>query len=138
MLSFAFSLFLSFVTSMTAVAPAGITAPLFPVTASLSVAVNLSPTLCVFVQTFDVDAIVSDVPDAIIPTLPPELFSPVVTVLPEAVRGGADGSGVGGRVAGRVGVVRGRVVVGVRVGAGSGVAAGGGTSLSCGCAALSP
>src|SRR5215218_5783425 len=130
MLSFAFSLFLSFVTSMTAVAPAGITAPLLPVTASLSVAVNLSPTLFVFVQTFDVDAMVSDVPDAIIPTLPPELFSPVVTVLPAGVRGGADGSAFGAGAVGRV--VRGRVVVGVRVGAGSGVAAGGGTSLSCG------
>ena len=53
MLSFAFSLRLSFVTSSATVAPAGIVAPLLPVTASLNVAVKRSPTLFVFVQTFD-------------------------------------------------------------------------------------
>ena len=137
MLSFAFSLLLSFVTSITAVAPAGITAPLLPVTGSLSVAVKRSPTLLVFVQTLDVDASVSVVPDAIAPTLPAELFSPGVTVLPDGVRGGVAGSGVGAGLVGRVvGRVDGRGA-GV-VGAGSGAGVAGGTSLSCGCAALSP
>src|SRR4030095_6980901 len=137
MLSFAFSLRFSFVTSSTAVAPAGITAPLEPVTASFNVAENRSPTLFVFVQIFDADASVSAVPDAIEPTLPPEVFSPVVTVLPDGVRGGVVGAGVGagvlGRVAGREG--RGRDVVGAGAGSAAGVA---GTSFSCGCAALSP
>ena len=118
MLSFAFSLLLSFVTSSTAVAPAGIVAPLVPVTGSFSVAVKRSPTLFVFVQTFDVDASVSVVPDAIAPTLPPEFFSPVVTVLPDAVRGGGAGSATApawsDAVVGRVG--RGRVVAVRRVG----------------------
>jgi hypothetical protein len=133
MLSFAFSLLFSFVTSITAVAPAGITAPLEPVTASFSVAEKRSPTLFVFVQTLEPDASVSVVPDAIEPTLPPELFSPAVTVLPDGVRGGAAGSGLGvaGFGAGRD--ARGFDVVGAGVGAG--VA---GTSFSCGCAALSP
>src|SRR5580765_2180526 len=118
MLSFAFSLRLSFVTSSTTVAPAGIVAPLLPVTGSLSVAVKRSPTLFVFVHTFDVDASVSAVPDAIAPTLPPELFSPVVTVLPDGVRGGEAGAGAGalGRVAGFDG--RGREVVGAGAGCG--------------------
>src|SRR5689334_1557037 len=135
MLSFAFSLLLSFVTSMTALAPAGIVTPFVPVTGSLSVATNRSPTLFVFVQTFDVDASVSDVPDATMPTLPPAFFSPVVTVLPLGVRTGAgSGAGVGvlGRVAGRDGRVVGRVAV--DLGAGSGVLGTGagvfGTSLS--------
>jgi hypothetical protein len=132
MLSFAFSLLLSFVTSITAVAPAGITAPLLPVTGSLSVAVNLSPILFVFVQTLADDARVSVEPEAIIPTSPAELFSPGVTVLPDAVRGGVVAAGVVGRgVAGLGAGVRGRVVeVGV-LGVGAGAAAGG-TSWSCG------
>jgi hypothetical protein len=101
--------------------------------------------LFVFVQTFDVDANVSDVPDEIMPTLPPAFLSPVVTVLPDDVRGGGAGSGAGAGVLGRVVVGRdGRVVGRVEVdfGAGSGVLGTGageaGTSLSCGCAALSP
>src|SRR5574338_9506 len=52
MLSFAFSLRLSFVTSRTTVAPDGIVTPFVPVTASVVVAVSRSPTLFVFVQTF--------------------------------------------------------------------------------------
>src|SRR6478752_9748007 len=95
MLSFAFSLRFSFVTSITAVAPAGITAPLEPFTASFNVAEKRSPTLFVFVQIFDADASVSVVPDAIEPTLPPEPFSPGVTVLPDGVRGGVVGFGPG-------------------------------------------
>src|SRR5688572_1940036 len=139
MLSFAFSLLLSFVTSSTAVAPAGITAPLLPVIDSLSVAVKRSPTLFVFVQTFSADVKVMAVPDATEPTPPAVFFSPGVTVLPDGVRTGAAGSalgvaaGVDGRVVGRLGV-RGRAGAGV-LGAAAGCSAG--TSLSCGCAALS-
>src|SRR5689334_7222367 len=107
MLSFAFSLLLSFVTSITAVAPAGITAPLDPVTGSFNVAEKRSPTLFVFVQTFELDASVSVVPDAMEPTLPPELFSPLVTVFPDGVRAGAVDSGL---VAGVVGFGAGRDV----------------------------
>jgi len=139
MLSFAFSLLLSFVTSITAVAPAGITAPLDPVTASFNVAEKRSPTLFVFVQTLELDASVSVVPDAIAPTLPPELFSPDVTVFPDGVRAGAVDSGF---AAGAVGFGAGRDVrgfdvarSGVREGSAAGAA---GTSFSCGCAALSP
>src|SRR3954467_9191599 len=139
MLSFAFSLLLSFVTSITAVAPAGITAPLEPVTGSFNVAEQRPPPLFLFVQTFADDASVSAVPDAIAPTLPPELFSPAVTALPDGVRGGVVGAGL---AAGVVGLgagrdVRGFEVVGegFREGSDAGVA---GTSLSCGCAALSP
>src|SRR5262245_58971600 len=127
MLSFAFSLLLSFVTSITAVAPAGITAPLEPFTASFNVAEKRSPTLFVFVQTLAPDASVSAVPDAIEPTAPPELFSPAVTVLPDGVRGGVVDSGLG---AGAVGFGAGRGVRGFDV-AGAGVGAGvAGTSLS--------
>src|SRR5687767_3654707 len=131
MLSFAFSLLFSFVTSITAVAPAGITAPLVPVTASFNVAVNRSPTLFVFVQTFEPDASVNVVPDAIMPTSPPELFSPVVTVLPVGVRTGSSVLGAGALGAGALGrvgvVVRGRVGVGVAAGGGDSA----GTSLNC-------
>src|SRR5688572_19801084 len=118
MLSFVFSLLLSFVTSRTAVAPAGITTPLLPVTDSLSVAVIRSPTLFVFVQTFWPDASVSVDPDAISPTPPAVFFSPGVTVLPDGVRTGP-GAGVVGRVVGRdVDGLRGRVAAGV-LGAGA-------------------
>src|SRR5688572_21289643 len=108
MLSWAFSLFLSDVTSMTAVAPAGITAPFEPVTASVVVAVNRSPTLFVFVQTFDVERSVSCVPAAMVPSVPSEPFVPGVTVLPLAVVLGA-----GVAVDGRGVVVRGVVVRGL-------------------------
>src|SRR5574338_1598776 len=122
MLSFAFSLRLSFVTSRTTVAPDGIVTPFVPVTASVVVAVSRSPTLFVFVQTFCPDASVRLVPDATSPTPPAEPFSPGVTVLPDAVRGGVAGAGAGvlGRVVvGRLGVVRGRDGVDV-AGAGAG------------------
>src|SRR6185503_6189646 len=115
-------------------APAGITAPLEPVTAFCTVAVNLSPTLLVLVQTVDVGESESVVPAAIEPTAPPPL-PPVlgrVTVLPLGVV-----VGVLGRLV--VGVL-GRVVDGREVAGRLGVfVAGGfaGTSESCGCAALS-
>src|SRR6185503_7585234 len=93
-------------------APAGITAPLEPVTAFCTVAVNLSPTLLVLVQTVDVGESESVVPAAIEPTAPPPL-PPVlgrVTVLPLGVVVGRVVVGVLGRVvdgregAGRLGV----------------------------------
>src|SRR6476659_2229936 len=70
-LSFAFSLRLRAVTVRFTVAPAGITAPLLPVTAFSTVAVTLSPTLFVFVQIRDAAFVVMVAPAGIIPTAPP-------------------------------------------------------------------
>src|SRR5215208_7186593 len=134
--SFTFSLFLTSVTRTFAVAPAGITAPFEPVTASATVAVKVSPTLCVFVQTFWLDARLIVVPEAIIPTAPPPVAaappaaagSLFVTVLPLAVL-----VGVGVRVVEPLEevVVRLGGVDAVFVGVAAGVA---GTSFSAGCA----
>jgi len=77
---------------MFTVAPAGIAAPFVPLIASVVVAVMLSPTALVFVQTFEDDARTMLVPDAIEPTR------------------GAAGAGV---VAGAVFVGAGAVFVGV-------------------------
>jgi hypothetical protein len=52
---------------MCTVAPDGIAAPLVPLIASVVVAVMLSPTALVFVQTFDDDARAIVVPEAIVP-----------------------------------------------------------------------
>ena len=149
--SFAFSLRLRFVTVSVTVEPAGMTAPLEPVTAFCVVAVILSPTLLVFVQTVAVGVSESVVPASIVPTAPPLFEAPVlagcVTVLPLAVLVGPRGVSrvgvvvrglghIGARGVSRVGV-DGRVVRGV-VRAGADVAGGfAGTSFSCGCAVLS-
>src|SRR4051812_16646915 len=66
-LSFTFSLRLRFVTVMCTVAPDGIAAPFVPLIASVVVAVMLSPTLLVLVQTSADDASASVVPEAIVP-----------------------------------------------------------------------
>src|SRR5918992_3018741 len=106
--SFAFSERSTDVTCTTAVAPAGITAPFEPCTAFATVAVNLSPGLCVFVHTRapDVRAIVVPAPMAATrPSLPP---GAVVTRLPLGVV-----LGVLGRAAGVLGRdVLGRDVLG--------------------------
>src|SRR5436309_7810679 len=136
--SLEFSLRFRFVTVSVTVEPAGIVAPLEPVTVFCTVAVNLSPTLLVFVQTLDVGVSESVVPAAIVPTAPPpaDAALPVgrVTVLPLAVFVGVVGAGVDGReAAGRV-VVRGAVLVAVGADVAGGFA---GTSFNCGCAAES-
>ena len=111
-----------------------------PVTGSVTRAVNVSPTLWVFVQTRWLEARLIVEPAAIVPTEPPAFEAPLETVLPLAVV--LDGLGAGvvvrGVVVVREGVVvRGVVVRGV-VAAGAGVAgAGAGTSVSAGCAAVS-
>jgi hypothetical protein len=116
------------------------TAPFEPVTASLSVAVNLSPTLFVFVQMRCVEDRFMTVPAATEPTEPP-VFEPVPldTVLPLAVVFDGRVVVVAGRdeVVVRDGVVvrAGEVRVGV-VAAGAGVVAAG-TSWSAGFAAVS-
>src|SRR6185437_2410549 len=136
----AFSLRLRSVTWMSAFAPAGITAPFEPVTALVTVAVKRSPGLLVFVQIRSFDVRLIEVPagtEPSAPSLPAEL---VVTELPDGVVVGAAGAGaddVGGLVLGFVLAGAGR-----RAGAGAAGAAvdalsAGGTSFSCGCAALS-
>jgi hypothetical protein len=138
--SFAFSLRLARVTVSETVAPAGITAPFEPLTGDVRRAVNVSPSLCVLVQTCWLAARFSVVPAAIVPTAPPPPpLLPRVTVLPLDVRTGVDGvRGAGLRAAGRAaGVVGRRAGVEAR---GAGVAAAfesAGTSASCGCAAVS-
>src|SRR5689334_5952604 len=68
MLSLTFSLLFSFETEKVTVAPAGIVAPLEPATGSLSVAVNVSPTLFVFVHRSAPDVVRANaVPAAIAP-----------------------------------------------------------------------
>src|ERR1700682_5373243 len=133
-LSFAFSLRFSSVTSTSAVAPAGITAPFEPVIELVTVAVKWSPTLLVLVQTFEPDVRLSVEPAAIVSVFAPAAFPGVpVTVFPLDVT-----EVVGLRVV--VGV---RVVVVVRVVvravvAGAGVlAVPAGTSVRAGCAAVS-
>src|SRR5262245_31085179 len=69
MLVFEFSLRLSSVTSIETVEPAGIIAPFVPLTASESVELKRSPTLCVLVQTFVAAARFSVVPAATVPIL---------------------------------------------------------------------
>jgi hypothetical protein len=94
---------------------------LVPLTLSESVALKRSPILLVFVQTFEPDARVSDVPDEIVP------------VDGAGAGAGAEGVGCGaGWLAG--GVVRGGLVRG-REGADAGGEAG--TSFNCGCVAVS-
>jgi hypothetical protein len=140
-LSLAFSLLLSSVTSTFAVAPAGITAPLEPTTALLTVALKRSPTLLVLVHTFVLDARLSCAPAGIVPTLAAEPPDVLVTVFPLEVTEvvGVRVVVVGVRVVVRVVVVRvvpvlAAAVVGVTV---LGVAEAAGTSVSAGCAAES-
>lgn len=132
-LSLAFSLRLSVVAVIVTVAPAGIVTPFEPLTGEATVAVTRSPTFVLFVQTRDVECSVSSVPAAIVPAAPPPVppVVPRVTVLPLEVFVGVVVV-VRVVVVGRVVVVRGVVVRGVVV---AGVVAG--TSVSCGCAALS-
>src|SRR5215212_9169670 len=85
MRSFVFSLRFSFVTSTRTLAPAGIVAPLSPVTVLATVATNRSPTLLVLVQTFSVELSASVVPAAMVPngfSVPAGLLA---TVLPLGV-----------------------------------------------------
>src|SRR6478672_4926135 len=111
--SFVFSLRLRRVTVRLSVAPAGITAPFEPLTASSIVAVTWSPTALVFVQIREFECVLSVAPAGIVPTAPPPvepgwLEAPgfVVAVLPLAVSTGAGaGAGVLGFDAGRLGVL---------------------------------
>src|SRR6185437_530705 len=130
------------VTSSTAVAPAGITTPLDPDTASASVAVMRSPTLLVLVQTRCPELSERLVPAETTPTVPsvlPPVEGALTTVLPEGVVTGAgarvsgDGAGAGLRGGGATATRRFSTTA-ARGGAGGGVV---GTSLSCGCAAVS-
>ena len=117
MLVFESVLRFSSVTSIETVEPAGSETPFVPVTLSVSDALKRSPTLLVFVHTFEPDASASDVPDAIVPVLGPG-----------AGAGGAEVVGAGaGWLAG--GFVRGGFVFG-REGADAGGEAG--TSFNCG------
>jgi hypothetical protein len=134
------------VTSSTAVAPAGITTPLDPDTASARVAVMRSPTLLVLVQTRCPELSERLVPAETTPTVPsvlPPVEGALTTVLPEGVVTGAgarvtgDGAGAGAGVRLRGGgatATRRFSTTAARGGAGGGVV---GTSLSCGCAAVS-
>ena len=135
--SLAFSLRFSSVTSIVAVAPAGITAPLEPEIELLTVALNRSPTLLVLVQTFELDARLRVDPAGMVPTLAADPAGVRVTVLPleVVVVVGRRVVVVGVRVVvvGRV-VVRGAVVVGVAV---LGVPDAVGTSVNDGTAAES-
>src|SRR5688500_17270556 len=126
--SFAFSLRFSFVTVSVTVAPAGIVAPLEPTTALFTVARNLSPTLCVLVQRSEFARTASSVPAEITPERD-AVPVPAVLVLPLAVFVGVD---VLVDVVGRL--VVGRGVVDLVAVPPEGVA---GTSVSCGCAAVS-
>src|SRR5882757_220755 len=134
-LSLAFSLRLSSVTSTTAVAPAGITAPFDPVTALVKLALKRSPTWLVLVQTLEPAARLSVAPAGIVPTLAavPALLR--VTVLPLDV---TDVVGLRVVVVGVlvVGVVVLVVVVLVVLVAGL-AAVPAGTSVSAGCALVS-
>src|SRR5919197_184408 len=131
--SFWFSERFRFVTVSVTVEPAGITAPLLPVTAFCTVAVNLSPTLLVFVQMFDVGESESVVPAAMEPTAPPPEVPGAgrETVLPLGVVVGVDGRVV--EVLGREVDVAGRDVVRgvVFVSGADGLA---GTFFNCSCA----
>src|SRR6202162_4907990 len=134
MLSLAFSLRLRSVTSTTAVAPAGITAPFEPVTALVTLALKRSPTWLVFVQTLEPDARLSVAPAGIVPNLAPVPALLRVTVLPLEV---TDVVGflvvvVGVRLMLRVVVVVFVVVLGAGL-----AAVPAGTSVSAGCALVS-
>src|SRR5258708_13380581 len=98
-LSLTFSLRFRVVTSRLTVAPAGIVAPLDPVTGLATVAVKLCPTVYVLVHTRALERSASVVPEAMVPTDPPalEAADPVgfrVTVFPVGVVTGADTGGV--------------------------------------------
>src|SRR5688572_11835888 len=125
--SFAFSLRFSFVTVSVTVAPAGIVAPLEPTTALFTVARNLSPTLCVLVQRSEFARTASSVPAEITPERD-AVPVPAVLVLPLAVFVGVDFVPVD------LVLVAGRGVVDLVAVPPEGVA---GTSVSCGCAAVS-
>src|SRR6185437_1318140 len=137
----AFSLRLRSVTWMSALAPAGITAPFDPTTAFVTVAVKRSPGLLVFVQIRSFDVRLIAVPAGTVPSAPSVPGELVETELPDGVVVGAAGAGVeddGARVLGFVL----RAGAGRRAGAAGAAAAAdalsaGGTSFSCGCAALS-
>src|SRR5437763_15257581 len=102
-LSFAFSLRLSWVTSSETEAPDGMMAPLEPATPSATVAVKGWPTVKVLVQTRSLERRLSVVPEAMVHTEPPPLApaEPLglrVTVLPDGVVvvvGGGAGRGAG-------------------------------------------
>src|SRR5882757_5774338 len=137
-LSLAFSLRLSSVTSTTAVAPAGITAPFDPVTALVKLALKRSPTWLVLVQTLEPAARLRVAPAGIVPTFAavPALLR--VTVLPLDVTEvvGLRVVVVGVLVAVVFVVVVLVVVVVVVLGAGL-AAVPAGTSVSAGCALVS-
>src|SRR5919202_4940655 len=82
--SLAFSLFLRPTPSTTAVAPAGMTAPFEPVTASVTVAVKRSPTLFVFVQMREPERRLIVAPAGMRPVVLSRV-PPLVTVLPLGV-----------------------------------------------------
>src|SRR5687768_14036140 len=106
--SFAFSERFSSVTRTTAVAPAGITAPLLPRTVSATVAVKRSPTLCVFVHTRSFDVSVMLVPAGIVPSARSDEPVPGRAVLPPGVVAGVLGRvGAGRDAAGRGALGRG-------------------------------
>jgi hypothetical protein len=79
---------LSSVISTVAVAPAGIVAPFEPVTVLLTVALKRCPTLCVLVQTRELELKLISVPAAMLPTALSDPVVPRVTVLPLAVVAG--------------------------------------------------
>jgi hypothetical protein len=117
-----FSLRFSFVTVRVTSEPAGITAPFVPFTDSFTVAVIRSPTLLVFVHTSEFARRLNVVPAAIVPLFV-AVPAPRVTVLPLFVFVGADDRVL---VAGRLLLVVGAVFPAFA-----------GTSVSCGCAAVS-
>ena len=119
--SFAFSLRLSSVISIVAVAPAGIVAPFDPVTVLLTVALNRCPTLCVFVQTREFDERLISDPAGMLPSARSDPVVPRVTVLPLAVVVGRVGAGV--VVRGGVRTVEPDDLLGVRLGAREGALA---------------
>jgi hypothetical protein len=125
--SFTFSLRLSSVISIVAVAPAGMVAPFDPDTVLLTVALKRCPTLCVLVHTreFD-DRLISD-PAGILPRARSEPDEPFVTVFPLAVFVGAVGAGA--VVRGGVRTVEPDDLLGVRVGVRDGALATGGEVL---------
>ena len=92
--SFAFSLRLSSVISIVAVAPAGIVAPFEPVTVLLTVALKRCPTLCVLVHTRELEERLISEPAGMLPRARSDPDVPFVTVFPLAVVVGVAGAGV--------------------------------------------
>ena len=92
--SFAFSLRLSSVISIVAVAPAGMVAPFDPDTVLLTVALKRCPTLCVLVHTRELEERLICEPAGMLPRERSDPDDPFVTVFPLAVVVGALGAGV--------------------------------------------